>query len=89
MTELHTVTWTKIPIVGLPDFACQIDVTEDGRTLDAEGEPLPKDLRPFKCSEDGHWFVGQVPLCAEHAREVAELMGDDIEDIFQAWKARL
>ena len=82
------VVWTRIPIVGLPDFVCTVKVTKDGRALDADGEPLPFDVRPNECGKDGTWFLGSRPLCATHARETAHLMEDDIDEIAQAWRDR-
>lgn len=82
------VVWTKIVLTGLPEMCCQIDVTKDGRTLDRDGEPIPHDRRPFKCGADGRWMVGSVFLCEQHAREVAHLMEDDLDEIDAAWREK-
>lgn len=86
-SEQQTVTWTKIPIVGLEAFKCDVRVNRDGRALDRHGEPLPFGVRLFKCGQDGVWLLGRQPLCETHARETALLMDDDIDEILAAWKA--
>lgn len=83
------VTWLKIPMVGLPEMRCQIPVTKDGRVFDQEGEPLPHEIRTYNCNRVGHWMLGNVFLCQEHAAITAELMGDSIEDIESELRAAL
>lgn len=83
------VMWTKITLVGCPGMECQVRTTDDGRTLDHEGEPIPFERRPRVCNREGRWMLGRVFLCAEHARETAALMDDDIDEIEAAWKAQL
>jgi hypothetical protein len=83
------VQWIKIPIVGLPEMTCQVPTTTDGRTSDADGEPLPLEERTTTCGADGHWMLGNVFLCPAHAAEVAEMLGDSIEAITEAWRSQL
>ena len=87
MTE--QVSWLKIPIVGLPEMACQVHVTDDGGTLDGDGDPIPFDKRPFVCGQEGRWMLGSVFLCQRHAAETAWLMEDDIDEIEKAWREQL
>lgn len=81
-----TVVWTKIPITGLPEMRCQVHTTKDGRSLDADGDPIDMSKRTYVCDRDGRWMLGNVFLCQEHAAEVAHLMEDDIGEIEQAWR---
>lgn len=74
------VVWTKLPIIGMPGAEC-------GNVI--EGEPLGPDATLRDCGADGRWLLGRVFLCQEHAREIAELGGDDIDEIEAAWKAQL
>lgn len=83
------VSWLKIPIVGVPGTECQIQTTDDGRTLDADGEPIPFDERPKQCCGESRWMLGNVFLCQDHAAQTATLMGDDIAEIEKAWRAQL
>jgi hypothetical protein len=83
------VSWMKIPLVGLPEMACQTPVTPDGLVLDSDGEPLPIETRTSMCGADGHWMLGAVFLCPDHAAQVAEMMGDSIEAITSAWREQL
>jgi len=90
MSDVGTqVSWLKIPIVGLPEMACQLPVTKDGRALDRDGDPLPMHLRTRECGAEGRWMLGSVFLCQVHAAEVARMMDDSIEDIEEEWRARL
>jgi len=54
-----------------------------------EGKPLSDDAEVKACGEPGRWLLGRVFLCQDHAREMAELGGDDIEEIEAAWKEML
>lgn len=85
-TAAIVVTWTRIPIIGLPELACGVPVTDDGRACDADGEPLPLDDRSRVCGKNGTWMLGAVCLCAEHFPEVARLAGDSAEEIEAAWR---
>jgi len=86
MSEPTPVVWYKLPIIGCPGLECCVPVTPDGRTLDADGDPLPMEQRTTTCGEDGVWYLGNCLLCLRHAREVAILGGDDLDDIEQAWQ---
>jgi hypothetical protein len=86
---MTVVSWHKLTLIGCPGMECQIDVDENGRATDDDGEPLPVSDRPNKCGAEGRWVLGTVFLCHDHAAEVAEMMGDDIVAIETAWKALL
>lgn len=90
MTETVKVVWWKVPIVGMPTFpGCSVPVTKDGRTVGADGEPLPIEDRPNRCGKDTTWMLGGEYLCAEHFPEVAEMAGHSAEAIEAAWRAEL
>lgn len=84
-----TVVWTKLVITGCPGMECVIHTTADGRTVDDEGEPLPLDERTRVCGGPGAWVLGMAFLCQAHAAEVAEMMGDSLQAIDDAWRAQL
>jgi hypothetical protein len=74
------VVWTKLALIGCPGMEC-------GNVL--EGEPLGPDATLRDCGKPGRWLLGRVFLCQEHGREIAEMGGDDIDEIEAAWKAQL
>lgn len=83
---MTAVVWTKLPIIGMPGMECPVRTTDDGRTMDAGGDPLPMTQRPRECGQPSRWMIGQQLVCQEHAREAARLMGDDIDAIEAAWR---
>ncbi len=79
MAELlmqEQVTWTKLALYGCPGMEC-------GNVID--GDPLPDDAEVKGCGKPGRWLMERVFLCDDHSREVADLMGDDIDSINDAW----
>ncbi len=84
--EPEQVVWTRIPIIGLPELACCVPVTPDGRALDDAGEPLPMEERTRKCGEDGVWMLGMCAMCRPHAEQVAVMTGDTLAAIEAAWR---
>lgn len=65
---------------------CVIPTTDDGRTLDADGEPLPLEERATICGGPGAWAVGTAFVCKRHAAEVADVSGDSLDAIDAAWR---
>lgn len=88
-SEQDFVVWNRIPIIGLPELACVVPVTADGRAIDEDGEPLPLEDRPNPCGEDGTWIIGSAPVCKRHFPEVAAMYGDSAEAIEAAYRDRL
>lgn len=84
------VHWFKVPIIGMPGFpTCELQVTEDGRLLDDDGEPLPIGLRPFPCGKDTVWCAGDLHFCREHFPIMAEAFGDSADEIERAYREAL
>ncbi len=74
------VTWTKLVLYGCPGMEC-------GNVL--HGDPLPPEAEVYGCGKPGRWAFERIFLCDDHAREVAELVGDDIDAIDKAWKEQV
>lgn len=88
-SDQDRAVWTKLALYGCPGMECIVRTTEDGRTLDHEGEPIPFERRPLTCGKPGRWALGMAFLCDEHARETATLLEDDIDAIDRAWKEQV
>lgn len=82
MSELASLSWYKLPIVGRPGLVC-------GHFMQAGAEDSVRSdfVDEFgECAEDPRWTAGMLLLCQEHARMVAEMCGDDILEIERAWR---
>lgn len=73
------VVWTKIVLYGCPGTEC-------GNFIDPPPARVPPESELYGCAEFGRWLFERVFLCDRHAREVAELVGDDLDEIDAAWK---
>lgn len=71
------VDFTWCPLL-LP---CPVPVTEDGRTLDADGQPLPMEDRTRECGQDAGWVIGAQLSCDEHTRLACGFMGVDYDEL--------
>lgn len=79
-SEPEQVVWTKLALYGCPGMEC-------GNVID--GEPLGPNATLRDCGKPGRWLVGRVFVCDKHARELAEALGDDIDEIDSAWKEQV
>ncbi len=79
-TDSGQVIWTKLALYGCPGMEC-------GKTLD--GTELGPDATLRDCGKPGRWCCGSVFVCDDHARELAEALGDDIDAIDKAWKEQV
>jgi hypothetical protein len=52
-------------------------------TCDEDGVPLPSNARTEVCGVPAHWFVGAAVCCDVHARQCAEAVGIDFDDIIK------
>lgn len=87
MSAEGTVSWFKVPIIGMPGFpTCGLPVTEDGRLCGDDGDPLPIEERTRACGQVTTWCAGSLHFCAEHFPLIAEAMGDSAEAIERAWR---
>ena len=89
MTGFHepafAVSFHKLALIGCPGAQCGRRLLESGETVEQAD---------FKdefgaCDNDARWLVGMLFVCQEHAARIAELGGDNIEEIESAWKAML
>lgn len=71
MTEHNVaVTITRVPI----STPCPVRVTPDGKTLNAQNEPLPIEERTEWCAVDASWMLGMQRVCDCHLIEVFDKM---------------
>lgn len=81
-SQAASVSWLKIPIIGMPGTECGRMLLDGGRTEvvdDFKGEFGP-------CDEAARWLIGDLFVCQEHAAKVAEMFGDDIAAIEADWR---
>jgi hypothetical protein len=77
-----TLSWLKLPIVGMPGTECGRMMQDDGTTVEVRS--FKEEFGP--CDEDARWSAGMLLLCQKHAGVVAEEVGDDITEIESAWR---
>lgn len=84
MSAPDTVTWWKVPIIGVPGFpGCDVQVMSDGSPVQEGETPIGK------CGKDTTWMLGEAHVCADHFPLVAALLGDSADAIEAAWRERL
>ena len=81
---MSLVSFHKLALIGCDGAQCGRQLLEDGETR--EQSDFKDEFGP--CDVDARWLVGSLFLCQEHAAKVAELGGDNIEEIEREWKAR-
>lgn len=62
-------------------LACPVPVTADGRTVDADGQPIPLAQRPERCAVWAHWMIGGQVSCDVHTAQACELLGIDFDGL--------
>jgi hypothetical protein len=82
MQSPATVSWLKLPIIGMPGAECGRRLSEGGTTV--VQEDFKEEYGP--CDEPARWSLGMLLLCQEHAALVAVEFGDDIAGIEDAWR---
>lgn len=76
-TEPRSISWMKVPIIGMPGTDCGWELLEGAETRRVDS---------FKaefgeCDEPGRWMVGMMFVCDRHAEIVAREFGDDFAEI--------
>lgn len=79
---MSTVSWLKLPIIGMPGAECGRELLRGGETRIVQD--FKDEFGP--CDEPARWSLGMLLLCQEHAAKVAEEFGDDIGEIEKAWR---
>lgn len=71
------VSFMPLPI----QLACPVPVTADGRTVDADGQPILLADRPERCAVWAHWMIGGQVSCDVHTMQACELLGIDFDGL--------
>lgn len=72
----------RVQFMALPiQLACPVPVTEDGRVLDDDGEPIALQQRTKRCAVWAHWMIGGQVSCDVHTAIACELMGIDFDGL--------
>ena len=80
MRDAASISWMKVPIIGMPGTECGRQLLED-----AETEVVQSFKDEFgECDEPGRWMVGMMFVCDRHAEIVAREFGDDFEKVKDA-----